>query len=152
MADCIFCKIARNEVPSMKVYEDDFSLAFLDINPSMPGHTLVIPKAHAESIFDIDEKSLEHLSVAVKKIADKIHSDLRADVSILQNNGRGAEQGVPHLHFHVVPRMHGDGLKMHPLPRKMAEEQMKEMQRRLKIETGAPTRRADAEHGWENEF
>ena len=151
MADCIFCKIAKKEIPSLKVYEDDFSLAFLDINPAMPGHTLVIPKTHSVNIFDVDDKVLENMIATVKKVADNIHKELRADVSVLQNNGRNAEQGVEHLHFHVIPRMHGDGLHMHPMPRKMSEEQMKEMQRRLEIKAGVP-RAADIERGWENEF
>lgn len=153
MPDCIFCKIARDEMPSFKIYEDGLTLAFLDINPVMPGHTLVIPKAHSSSIFDIDDKNLEHVVVTVKKVAEKIRAELRADVSILQNNGRNAEQGVDHIHFHVIPRMQGDGIRLHAQPRRMSEEQMKEVQRRLKIETGPTlTRPADIEHGWETEF
>jgi histidine triad (HIT) family protein len=153
MPECIFCRIARGEIPSLKVYEDDLTLAFLDINPAMPGHTLVIPKTHTASLFDVDDKTLQHTISAVKKVADKIHADLRADVSVLQNNGRGAEQGVDHMHFHVIPRMHGDGLRLHPMPRKMTEQQMKEMQRRLEIKpTPAPSRRLDVEHEWEKEF
>jgi len=152
MTDCIFCKITRNEIPSLKIYENDFALAFLDINPAMPGHTLVVPKSHSVNILDADEKTLQHMISAVKKVAENIHKELRADVSVLQNNGRNAEQGVDHLHFHVIPRMHGDGLHMHPMPRKMSEEQMKEMQRRLEIKSSNTPSAADIERGWENDF
>lgn len=104
MEDCIFCKIIKGEVPSYKIYEDDFVYAFLDINPSSPGHTLVIPKKHSENIFDIDKDDLERVIMVSKKISQKM-KDLGCDgINIYNNNGKDSGQIVFHFHMHIVPR------------------------------------------------
>lgn len=104
MEDCIFCKIIKGEVPSYKVYEDDFVYAFLDINPSSPGHTLVIPKKHSENIFDIGKDDLERVIMVSKKISQKM-KDLGFDgINIYNNNGKDSGQIVFHFHMHIVPR------------------------------------------------
>lgn len=109
MQDCIFCKIVRNEIPSKKVYEDQDTIAFLDINPANPGHCLVIPKKHAESISDVDENDLKRMVATVRVMAKRIKSSLNADgINVLQNNGRHAGQIVSHIHFHVIPRYPND--------------------------------------------
>ena len=74
MQDCLFCKIVKGEIPSKKVYEDEYCIAFLDINPANPGHTLVIPKEHAQAIFDIDERVLARTIIAAKKIAQLVNA------------------------------------------------------------------------------
>jgi histidine triad (HIT) family protein len=99
--DCIFCKIIKNEIPSVKVYEDDRVFAFLDINPLNDGHLLVIPKAHAENIHEITEADF----VAVASATHKLTAAVK-----MQLNGKAANQVVPHLHVHIVPRWFGDGL------------------------------------------
>jgi histidine triad (HIT) family protein len=105
MNDCIFCKIIKGEIPSFKVYEDEKVLAFEDINPISPGHTLVIPKVHAENIWDIDENDLVALQRASKKIAGAIKKALEIDgIACMQLNGRAAHQEVMHYHLHLVPR------------------------------------------------
>ena len=105
MDDCIFCKIIRGEIPSVKVYEDEKVLAFEDINPISPGHTLVIPKNHAENIWDIDEHDLLAVQRASIKIAGAIKKALKIDgIACMQLNGRAAHQEVMHYHLHLVPR------------------------------------------------
>ncbi|MBI2675221.1 MAG: HIT family protein [Candidatus Aenigmarchaeota archaeon] len=108
--DCLFCKIASGEVPAKKVYEDANSIAFLDINPRNPGHALVIPKAHAETIFQLDEEDLASLFVAVRKVSIAVKSAMKADgISISSSNGKAAGQVVNHMHVHVIPRFSSEG-------------------------------------------
>ena len=105
MSDCIFCKIIKGEIPCVKVYEDERVLAFADINPITDGHTLVIPKAHAENIFEIPSEDLMAVASASKKIATAIMEALSAKgVAVLQLNGRAVNQVVMHYHMHLVPR------------------------------------------------
>ncbi len=104
--NCIFCAIAAGEIPSFKVYEDDLVLAYLDINPFALGHTLVIPKAHTTGLLDTPPETLKEIIVRVQKVAARIKAALPCDgFNILQNNGASAGQTVPHVHFHIVPRM-----------------------------------------------
>ena len=115
MANCIFCKIIAGEIPSTKVYEDDKVLAFLDISPINPGHTLVIPKEHYETLVDLPDEELAGLMPVAKNIGQAIMSKLGADgFNIGLNNGKAAGQEVDHVHFHVIPRHQGDGLKHWP--------------------------------------
>ncbi len=105
MDDCIFCKIIKGEIPSFKVYEDEKVFAFEDINPISPGHTLVIPKNHAENIWDISEEDLLAVQQASKRIAQGIKEALGVDgIACMQLNGRAVHQEVMHYHLHLVPR------------------------------------------------
>ncbi|EKV06991.1 Histidine triad (HIT) protein [Penicillium digitatum] len=100
-AACIFCKIIKGEIPSMKLFESEKVLAFIDIQPLSRGHALVIPKFHGVKLTDIpDEDLLEILPVA-KRIAKASGAE---DFNILQNNGRIAHQVVDHVHFHMIPK------------------------------------------------
>ena len=111
--DCIFCKITNGEIPSKKVYEDDNVYAFLDIMPVNKGHTLVIAKNHTESIEEASDEDLKNLILAVKKIAPAVVKAVNAIAyNVGVNNGKGAGQIVPHLHFHIMPRFEGDGLRL----------------------------------------
>lgn len=102
MKDCLFCKIIKGEIPSYKVYEDDYTLAFLDINPEGLGHTLVIPKKHFDNYNDIDMKTIEHVNNAGKIVFNKIKDNLKPDgIRLVQNNG--IIQDVLHYHLHIVP-------------------------------------------------
>lgn len=108
--ECIFCRIRDGQIPSTRVYEDNKTLAFMDINPVNDGHLLVVPKTHAETIFDISPADLLAVSTTVKKVADAIHEALRPEgLSLYQANGAAASQVVPHFHLHVIPRWKGDG-------------------------------------------
>jgi len=111
--DCIFCKIIAGEIPAVKVLDEELVIAFMDINPSSKGHMLVVPKNHAENIFEIPESDLATLTKAVKKCAGAVKDALRAEgVTILQLNGKASDQIVPHLHVHVIPRWENDGLSV----------------------------------------
>jgi len=129
---CIFCKIINHEIPCHQVYEDDKVLAFLDINPLNPGHTLVVPKKHYSDLEEISDEDLIDLILVVKKVGLLIKEKLGfAGYNVSQNNGEVAGQEVPHLHFHVIPRREGDGLS--PWPRRgykagEAEEVIKKLE------------------------
>jgi histidine triad (HIT) family protein len=110
--DNIFAKILRGELPCHKVYEDDHSFAFLDIMPRADGHTLVIPKAKAENIFDIEPRDLSELIGTVAKLAPVVRDAMGAEgILIQQFNNAAAGQMVFHIHFHIVPRWAGTQLR-----------------------------------------
>ena len=107
--ECVFCRIVRGEIPSHKVYEDENTLAFLDIHPSTPGHTLIIPKAHIARVEDLLEGDAEALFGALHRIVGGIQEAVGASASTIGiNNGRESGQEVPHVHIHVIPRYTGD--------------------------------------------
>ena len=100
--DCLFCKISAGEIPSYKIYEDDYVFAFLDINPDSNGHTLIIPKKHFQDLDDIDIDTLKYINSASKKIKKLLEEKLHCDgMSLLQNNG--CVQEVKHYHMHLKP-------------------------------------------------
>jgi histidine triad (HIT) family protein len=110
----VFARILRKELPCAKVYEDAHTLAFMDIMPSAEGHTLVIPREHAESIFDLSPEAASNLMVAVQKVASAVKKALSCPgVMLVQLNGPAAGQSVPHVHIHIVPRSHGVDLTLH---------------------------------------
>lgn len=110
---CIFCKIISGEIPSSKIYEDNDVFAFLDTKPVNPGHTLVIPKKHFESIHDTPDEAVSKMIVVAKKIAGSIQKNLKAQgVTIGMNNGEAAGQSVFHAHIHVMPRYSTDTHKL----------------------------------------
>ncbi|MBX4210590.1 HIT family protein [Candidatus Parcubacteria bacterium] len=112
MEDCVFCKITKDEVPSWKVYEDGTVTAFLDINPTNIGHTVVIPNKHFESFLKTPDDELAKLMSATKKIAQAVKNGVLADgVNIMINNDRAAGQIIFHTHIHIVPRFVEDGFK-----------------------------------------
>ncbi|MHA2298092.1 MAG: HIT family protein [Candidatus Hodarchaeales archaeon] len=128
MNDCIFCKIIKGEIPSYKIYEDDDTLAFLDINPATRGHCLVIPKKHASDLGEADEATVATAYITAKKVGDLLMEKLKPDgMNVLQNNGAAAGQVIKHIHVHLIPRYLDDGIK-YPLPMKKAsEETLKEL-------------------------
>jgi len=115
MENCIFCKIVSGEIPTNKVYEDEHTLAFLDIRPVNPGHTLVIPKDHFENIYTLPDEAMARLGLAVKKVALAVKEGVEADgININMNNEADAGQVIFHAHIHVIPRKSGDGLALWP--------------------------------------
>jgi len=113
MNNCIFCKIIKGEISSHKVYEDRHTLAFLDIMPTNPGHTLVVPKKHFSSLEEVDEETLCQMIKTVKKVGKALKSGLEAEgYNVMENNDAVAGQIIPHLHFHIIPRKKGDGLAL----------------------------------------
>lgn len=113
-ADNIFAKILRSEAPAFKVYETDHALAFMDVMPQVPGHTLVIPKDSAEGLHDVDPVILGHTIQAVQTVADAVKQAFDAPgIMIAQLNGPAAGQTVFHMHFHIMPRFEGLEFKLH---------------------------------------
>lgn len=106
MEDCIFCKIVAGQIPCSRIYEDEKVLSFLDINPISEGHTLIIPKAHAENLWEISEQDLAAVHSASKRIIQAMKEVLHPEgVACLQLNGRGVNQVVMHYHLHLIPRV-----------------------------------------------
>jgi histidine triad (HIT) family protein len=106
MENCIFCRIVRGESPCFKVYENEQILAFADINPIAEGHTLIIPKTHAENIWEIPGENLVAIHLASQRVARAMKAALKpSGIAALQLNGRGANQMVMHYHLHLVPRI-----------------------------------------------
>lgn len=101
MASCIFCKIIKGDIPCFKLFESEKTLAFLDINPLSRGHALVIPKFHGEKLVDIPDEDLSEILPVAKKL---VKATGAVEYNILQNNGTGAHQVVPHVHFHMIPK------------------------------------------------
>ena len=109
--NCIFCKIVAGEVPCFKLREDDRTLAFMDINPAGPGHALVISKAHHVDLFAMPGALLAACAATAKTVASAVQKTLAPDgLNLVQANGPGAAQSVPHFHIHVLPRRRGDEL------------------------------------------
>ncbi|MFP3928350.1 MAG: HIT family protein [Desulfobacteraceae bacterium] len=108
MEECLFCRIAKGELPCHKVYEDQKVIAFEDINPVSEGHTLVVPKRHAENLFEMEADDLTAVHLASQKIARAIRDALNpSGIAALQLNGRGVNQIVMHYHLHLIPRTAG---------------------------------------------
>ena len=108
--DCLFCKIANKEIPALIVYEDDAALGILDAHPRAPGHTMVIPKIHAENILDLPEESVGPLFRAVKETTALLRRALAPDGFTLGiNHGKVSGQSIDHLHVHILPRWSTDG-------------------------------------------
>ena len=113
MSDCLFCKIAKGEISSTKIYEDEKFLAFLDINPVNPGHALIIPKEHYKDAASTPDEVLSELIIRGKKIGKALIEGLGVDgFNLTTNNGKAAGQVIFHTHFHIIPRKSNDGLKL----------------------------------------
>jgi len=131
--NCIFCKIISGEFNSWKVYEDEHTFAFLDINPVNEYHTLVIPKKHYENMFDIPGDEAVHVIKAVKKIVDMYSKTLGLEnIQIINNSGAQAQQDVFHIHFHIIPRFTGDNQNIKWTPRTELREKFDDLLSRLK--------------------
>lgn len=134
MENCIFCKIINNELPSHKVYEDEETLAFLDIRPNNPGHTLVVPKDHFENIYGTPDETIARMMLVAKKISIAIKNGLDADgINITMNNEAPAGQIIFHSHIHVIPRVKTDGFKHFP-QKEYATGEAEEVARKIKGE------------------
>jgi len=129
--DCIFCKIAKGEIPSYKVYEDADLLAFLDINPFSLGHTLIIPKKHFKWVWDMEQEDYLRLMAKVKYLAEALKKTFKTDWVVEGIAGID----VPHAHIHIIPRQIGDGLGAFPnkvLDPKPSGQEMEDTAKRIK--------------------
>src|SRR3954468_19519944 len=110
-ADCLFCRIAAGDLPSIRIAESERAIAIMDINPATPGHALVLPRAHVVDIHDIGDADLCACALLSRAVADRALDRLGADgVTIMQSNGAAAWQTVFHYHVHVIPRYADDPL------------------------------------------
>lgn len=129
MPNCIFCKIINKEIPNYTVYEDEHVLAFLDIQPRSKGHTIVIPKVHAENSSKLSDEQVQNLFVGVKRAQAKVEATLHPDgYNVGWNQGEAGGQVVPHVHVHIMPRWHGDGgNNMHGIVNRPGDEPVEEI-------------------------
>lgn len=132
MSTCVFCQIATGGVPAGVVFDDSETLAFLDHRPLFPGHCLLIPRQHIETLEDVSPQMLAQLSTNARLLALAVEKGLDAQGAFIALNNR-VSQSVPHLHFHVVPRTKGDGLKGFFWPRQKyrGPEHMEEVRNAL---------------------
>ena len=108
--ECVFCKIRDGQIPSMKIYEDEATLAFMDINPVNTGHCLVVTRRHAATIWDAEVEDLQAAIATAQKVASALVAAVKPDgLNMLQANGAAAFQSVPHFHLHLIPRWVRDG-------------------------------------------
>ena len=130
--NCLFCRIVSGELPATIVYEDDVSVAFLDHRPLFPGHTLVVPREHVETLGELPGKTVEPYFKAAQLLSRAVESGLEAEGTFVAMNNR-VSQSVPHLHVHVVPRRRKDGLKgfFWPRTKYKGEDEMKEVQSKI---------------------
>lgn len=115
--DCLFCKIVAGELPGTIIAEDERTIAFMDINPATRGHALVIPRAHARDVHDIDTDDLRAVAAMAQAVAGRAVQRLgAAGVNLLNASGAAAWQTVFHFHMHVIPRYEGDPLRLPWVP------------------------------------
>ena len=118
MSFCIFCAIVAGDAPSSTVYEDEQTIAFMDINPATEGHTLVIPRKHVADLWEIGEQEARDVMASALRVAGKIRSALSPDgLNIMHATGIVAFQSVFHFHLHVIPRYRTDAIRMPFVPR-----------------------------------
>ncbi|ABE52438.1 HIT family protein [Methanococcoides burtonii] len=135
--DCLFCNIIKGKIPSHKIYEDEETYAFLDINPCSRGHTVVVPKKHYDSFTDMPTEDAGSLFATVKMLTGMLEDAMSADGSnVGLNNKAAAGQLVPHVHVHIIPRMNGDnGGSMHSIVSVSdAGNDLEELAERLRVD------------------
>ncbi len=113
-APCIFCEIVAGRAPAAQIYQNDDVLVFLDLFPAAPGHTLVIPKLHYENLFETNDRSLVAVTLTARRVSHALRRALAPDgLTVVQLTGAAAGQTVFHYHVHLIPRRHGDSLRVH---------------------------------------
>lgn len=132
--ECLFCRIIRREIPSELIYEDDHSVAFLDVSPRTPGHTMVIPKEHSPSLVELSAPEVGPLFEAVQKVAAKVAGAVGADgLTIGMNQGDASGQTVKHLHVHILPRFQKDrGGSLHSVVDNPPQESLSEIAEKIR--------------------
>ena|ERR1700693_1037925 len=111
--NCVFCKIVAGQIPCFKLFEDDETLAFMDINPAHDGHCLVLAKEHVPTLFEISDEAFAAVARSTRKVARAVNLAISPEgLNLVQANGEGAQQSVKHFHVHVLPRKLGDRLKL----------------------------------------
>jgi len=130
---CEFCRLVRKDDEASIVFEDEKTMAFLDIRPVNDGHTLVIPKNHYENIYDIPDNEIANVYKVVKKVASAIKMGVKPDgISITQHNGKAAMQRVFHLHVHIIPRYEGQRFPRPDELSKANREKLEEVAKKIR--------------------
>ena len=132
MAECLFCRIVSGELPATVVYEDDISVAFLDHRPLFPGHTLLVPREHVETLGELPSKLIAPYFETAQLLSRAVESAMDAEGTFVAMNNR-VSQSVPHLHVHVVPRRRKDGLKgfFWPRTKYKGDDEMDEVKKKI---------------------
>lgn len=126
--DCIFCKIAAGEIPSKTIYEDEKFRVILDLGPATKGHALILPKDHADNLYELPVEVAESVLPVAKKVAAMMKKNLKCDgLNLVQNNGEIAGQTVMHFHMHMIPRYADDGQKIGWKPGKPSQEELEDI-------------------------
>lgn len=133
MDDCVFCRIVRGEIPSTRVWEDDLTVAFMDIGSVNPGHLLVATKGHVENLYELDERTAAAVMQSVARVGRAVRSALSPDgLSLYQANGVAAGQTVFHFHVHVLPRWKGDPMDLVWPVRNPARQELEDTAARIR--------------------
>ncbi|MBI2038280.1 MAG: HIT family protein [Candidatus Magasanikbacteria bacterium] len=129
MQDCLFCKIVAGEIPSYKVWDDEYAFAFLDIHPCSKGHAVIVPKKHFADLWEMSIEDAALMGASLRAAAGRVQAKLNPDgMNIGLNNGKAAGQAVAHAHWHIIPRWNGDGGgSMHSIIRSGGDVEVKEV-------------------------
>ena len=134
MDNCIFCKIANGEIPAATLYEDEDFRIILDLGPANKGHSLILPKTHAENLYALPDELAGKAMILAKKAAQALQKGLEADgLNVVQNNGEAAGQTVHHFHIHLIPRYQGDHAGLSWTPGTLTDEDKETILANVKI-------------------
>lgn len=130
--ECIFCKIAKGEIPSKTIYEDEEFRVILDLGPATRGHALILPKKHADNLYELSDETAASAMKLARKMAllmkEKLHCD---GLNLVQNNGAAAGQTVSHFHVHIIPRYEGDGQSINWVKGEPSQEELETVRKEI---------------------
>lgn len=130
--DCIFCKIAKGEIPSKTIYEDEEFRVILDLGPATRGHALILPKKHADNLYELSDETAASAMKLARKMALLMREKLHCDgLNLVQNNGAAAGQTVSHFHVHIIPRYEGDGQSINWAPGEPSQEELEAVRKEI---------------------
>lgn len=130
--NCVFCKIAKGDIPSKVLYEDDEFKVILDLGPATKGHALILPKNHYRNLYEIPDEAAGKVMLLAKKMALHMTEKLNCDgFNLVQNNGEAAGQTVFHFHMHLIPRYREDGQKIGWKPQEVSQEELEETRKQI---------------------
>ena len=131
--DCIFCKLANGDIPVDAIYEDDLVKVIFDAGPASEGHVLIIPKSHADGIYDLTDEQAERIFAVAVKVSNALKKAFEPDgLNVVQNNGDIAGRTVFHFHMHLIPRYKGDGVNVGWNPKELTDDARQEMLEKVK--------------------
>ncbi len=131
--DCIFCRLANGDIPVDAIYEDDLVKVIFDAGPASEGHVLIIPKSHADGIYDLTNEQAERIFAVAVKVSNALKKAFEPDgLNVVQNNGEIAGQTVFHFHMHLIPRYKGDGVNVGWNPKELTDDARQEMLEKVK--------------------